>query len=177
MKFDKDGNHMVTGTIVYLGTFKFTDKWTRYQQVELLLDSGEHLRLNEVSFCPETRRVVEINSRVTLYFTAVTDRHGAAKACDVWVARDEHSGRVFVRENLAEIRSATLLQCICYLVLSPAAVLIFFVGFFAALFFSWACYKSFKLLPTQGELDAVADVLREQAQAHDSEDNRALVAA
>lgn len=157
---------MITGTVNYLGSSNFNDVRTIYEQVEIATDGNELVRLGSVTADTETRRVLEPGNRVTLYFSALGDKNdGSASSCDIWAARDDESGRVFVSRTLKDTRTTWKIHVAKYVLLSPFGLLVFVVGFIAALVWAWAGYQILKRLPTQLELDAAAELLRERTPA------------
>ena len=106
MRFDKDGAYMITGRIAYIGSYTFNEEGTKYEQIELLTTEGELVKVKMVDTDAETRRVVGVGMEVTLYISAIVNK-GAVTSCDVWAARDEKTGRIFVNSSLGEARLTT----------------------------------------------------------------------
>lgn len=166
MKFYKSGTYMITGTVNYLGSYTCNELRTTWEQVELCTDAGDYVRLGGLKADVETRRVMNLGERVTLYISVLGDeKDGSASDCEVWAARDEGSGRVFVSRELGSARAVWTAQIAKWLLLTPIGLLLFVVGIFGCFIFAWASYKILKRLPTQVELDAVAELLREGAQS------------
>lgn len=156
MKFEKDGPYFVSGEIIYLGTNTFNEKRTDYEQIELRTSTGELINLKRVTFDAETRRVADIGQKVTLYISVVANG-GQVSGAEVWAARNDVSGRVFVRENLEEMRVALMLQIVYWSVLSPIGLLLFVIGMLGMLYYAYAFLRVLRTLPKKQQFaDAVA---------------------